>query len=570
MALNKIADIVIDTDLLVVGGGTGGCPMAAKAAEQGLKVTIVEKSNTKRSGNVGHGIDSYGIFAHGISVIDAVRLWQKKDMQGVNGPGRWVNSNIDYVLFKQGFWALEELERLGLPMKWDNGKYYWTPHLLRAPGVKAGLRVHWQNIKPKMTQMVKDRGVDILNRVMVIDLLTKNNKIVGATAINTRTGEFIVIKAKAVALAAGFLCRCFEPETPTSWKYKFRYHYCPASISGDGFAMAYRAGAKIANLDINAWGFRIRDDATISFGNFPNNDGSPSKVFNWKGEELPSYYYSKIVGYDEAEHKGMAPFYQSLNHLPDDYQKRLELNYNDEWLFAMKIAEDRKFNPKTHWWEFGKNKPLQFMMPQGVATDEHFKSSVDGLYAVGDNAAGVGGAYGACISGLVVGDTVGSYISGAGEPDINESQVENQKQIALAPFAVKDGADPMDLECAIRYICERYVGNLRSEGMMREGFRRLNTLREKFADKIEAKNPHYLMRAHEVRNIMDLAELHIHACLNRKETRGGYVRVDYPELDPAWDKKVTFQRLEKGKPVLEVGEMPELKREYIDAEEGGK
>jgi succinate dehydrogenase/fumarate reductase flavoprotein subunit len=541
--------------VLVVGGGTAGCPLAAKAAEAGLRVTIVEKSKTERSGNVGHGVDAYGIFAHGISVLGAVRLWQKKD------------SNIDYVLFKRGYWAVEELERMGLPMKWDNGKYQWIPHLLRGPGIKAGLRVHWQNVKPKMEKMCKERNVQILDRVMVIDLLTNGDKVVGATAVNTRTGEFIVIKAKAVALAAGMLCRCFEPETPTQWKYKFRYHYCPASISGDGFALGYRAGAQLVNMDVNAWGFRIRDDSTISFGNFPNNDGSPSKVFNWKGEELPHEYYTSIIGYDKAEHEGLTPFYQSLNHLPDDYQKRLEVAYNDEWLLALKIAQDRKFNPKTHWWEFGKNKPLQFMMPQGVATDEHFRSTIKGLYAVGDNAAGVGGAYGACISGLVVGEEVADYINEAGDCDINEEQVESQKNVAMASINCKDGTEPMDVECSIRYICERYVGNMRSEGMLREGVRRLKSLRRDFENKIEASNPHYQMRALEVRNIMDMAELHLQACLNRKETRGGYVRVDYPEMDPAWNRKVTYQRQVNGKSIIEVAELPDIKQEYYDAEE---
>ena len=53
MDLEKIANKVVDTDLLVIGGGTGGCPLAGKAAERGLRVTIVEKSKTDRSGNVG-------------------------------------------------------------------------------------------------------------------------------------------------------------------------------------------------------------------------------------------------------------------------------------------------------------------------------------------------------------------------------------------------------------------------------------------------------------------------------------------------------------------------------------
>ena len=96
--------------------------------------------------------------------------------------------------------------------------------------------------------------------------------------------------------------------------------------------------------------------------------------------------------------------------------------------------------------------------------------------------------------------------------------MESQKQAALAPLAVKDGTEPMELECAIRYICEEYAGMLKSEGKLREGLRRLGSLRRVFLPKLMATNPHYLMRCLEVRNIMDMAEVHLQACLERKET----------------------------------------------------
>ena len=84
--------------------------------------------------------------------------------------------------------------------------------------------------------------------------------------------------------------------------------------------------------------------------------------------------------------------------------------------------------------------------------------------------------------------------------------------------------------------------------------------------KVVAKNPHYLMRCLEVRNVMDLAEAHIKACLARKESRGNYIRTDYPESDVKRDNMLTFQRRENGKEVLEIREIPDLKPEY--AKEG--
>ena len=119
----------------------------------------------------------------------------------------------------------------------------------------------------------------------------------------------------------------------------------------------------------------------------------------------------------------------------------------------------------------------------------------------------------------------------------------------------------MEFECCLRYINERYAGTFKSEGKLREGLRRLRSLRREFYPKLMAKNPHYLMRCLEARNIMDLTELHLLACLERKESRGNYIRSDYQESDPKRDNMVTYQRLDNGKPVMEIREVPDIKED---------
>ena len=76
-------------------------------------------------------------------------------------------------------------------------------------------------------------------------------------------------------------------------------------------------------------------------------------------------------------------------------------------------------------------------------------------------------------------------------------------------------------------------------------------MRRVFLPKLRAKNPHHLMRCLECRNIMDLAEAHLQACLERKETRGDFLRFDYPERDPALDDLLIYQRIKDGKTVFE-------------------
>jgi len=558
MALDKIADKVIETDVLVMGGGIAGGYAAAKTAEHGLNITLVEKAKTDRSGSAAMGMDHYEPVMHdGITPVEFIELWEERQ-HALNGDGRFTDRNVVYQYIDKSLWVLEESEKLGITMRWDDGEYYFMPQAWFG-GPRMMLRVHWQDIKPLLAKAVRKNGVNVLERTMVVDLLTNNGTVVGATAVNIRTGQFIVIKAKAVVIATGLFARCYEPEEPLFYKYQMKYHWCPATISGDGYAVAYRAGADLANMDITGWGLRIRDDLCISYGNFDHGDGIRAKWYTWDGDEIP---YPSANLYREIELKGKDPIYVSQTHLPEDYAKRMQVAFVDEKLISFKVAEERGFNPKTHRYELMENHPLNFMVPTGVNVDENFKSSLEGLYAIGDCSNGAHGCGNAAVGGLIVGDNIHKLVSEAGEPVIDEAQVESQKQTALAPLSVKDGTEPMELEVSARYICKRYVGMFKNEGRLLEGQRRLGSLRREFLPKLMAKNPHYLMRCLESRNIMDLVRLHIDACLERKETRGQFIRLDYQEKDPSRDNMITIQRLENGKPVLEIREVPDLKPEY--------
>ena len=552
MTLEKIADKVVETDVLVIGGGIAGCPAAAKAKEHGLNVTLVEKAKIDRSGSAAQGIDHYGgAYPRGMTPQEWVANCQSYGPGAFYGGAPYSDPTRIYRQYANGLWAIEELEKLGVTMRWDDGELRPCDCHHEGPF----LRVHWQNVKPEMAAGVRKRGVNVLERTLAVNLLTNKGAVVGATAVNTRTGEFIVIKAKATVIATAACSRVYNPETPVPWKYKFRYHWCPASVSGDGWAMAYGAGAELVNMEQAGRGYRFRDDLVLSFGNW-GNEGIVAKRLTWDGEEFVRRNLT------EMERKGKDPFYFSLEHLPDDFHKRIEVAYVDERLVSFKIAEDRGFNPRTHWYEMMEARPNQLHCPPGINADADFKASVKGLYAIGDCVAGCHDVANAATAGFLVGDSIHTFVSEAGEPVVDEAQVESQKQVALTPLAVKDGTEPMELECAIRYICDRYVGLHKAEGKLLEGQRRLRSLRREFLPKLMAKNPHYLMRCLEVRNMMDVAELHIQACLERRETRGDSIRLDYPERNPSWDDLLTYQRLKDGKAVFEMRKPAPLNMEF--------
>ena len=556
----------LEGDVLVAGAGPAGCCAALKAKEKGLNVILLDKADAEWSGSAGRGIDLLHSLGGCNTAQKAIEVTQHS-YERYYDEKLLADQNVISRLWEKEAWALQELERY-VPLKWYDGDYLWD--VRGGPYAGKSLRIPGLKIKPLLAAAVRKAKINLLNHTMLVDLLTNNGRVAGATAVNTRTGEFIVIKAKAAIVATGSACRHYEPELPQS-KYKYKYHHCPSALSGDGVAAAYRAGAELVNMELTEGSVPHTDYCSITRGCLIGVRPVGRRAYTWDGEEIVNEMYTMNKRkFAELERKGKTPVYRSLEHLPDELHKRLEVNFIDEGFFNLKLAEDRGFNPRTHRYDVSADKPYPVdssavQMPS-LAIDGDFMTSLKGLYAIGDAASCVGAVMSATVSGFFVGDTVGDFISEVGESEIDGAQLENQKQAALTPLSVKDGQEPIELECAIRHICERYIGTFKSEGKLNEGIRRLGSLRRVFLPKLMAENPHYLMRCLEARNVMDIAEVHIQACLSRKETRGLFTRLDYPAKDPARDGKLTYQRLENGKAVLELREAPKLKPEF--AEEG--
>ena len=557
----------LSCDVVICGAGPAGCCAAIEAREQGLDVIILDKAGIKWSGSAGRGID----LIHSLGTLDDVqsaiassqvsydRYYREPDL---------ANENVIFRLWEREEWALNKLTQF-YNLKWYDGEYLWAG----AGGAYAGrsIRFNGLDLKPQLAAQVKKSGAKIMDRCMMVDILTENGKAVGVTAVGTRKPDVYVIKAKAVVLATGSICRQYNPEMPTH-TYKYKYHHCPSAISGD-YVAAWRVGAELCNMDMNEGSVPHMDYTCITRGCLIGVRPLKIHEYTWDGEDLytknPNELSKKM--FRTLDEMGKTPIYRGFDHIPDVMMKELEVNYIDEGFVNLKMCGEHGFNPKTHRFEVPRDKPYPpdasaVQMP-GLSIDENFMTTVPGIFAIGDAASCVGAVMSAMVTGYAVGDLMVDYINSVGDITLDDAQVQADVDIITAPLAQdpETGVSPIEYECSIREYNERYIGIFKSEGKLTAGLRRLASLRNEFEGKLYAENAHYLMRALEARDIADMSEIIMTACMAREETRGFFNRADHQQQDPERTGKLTYIKNVDGKPVAEIKAAPKLKEEFKTA-----
>ncbi len=566
MSLATTMDRVIETDVLIIGGGVAGCVAAVKASEQGADVTLLEKAATKRSGGAAAGTDHLATIPNGdvtahhiVAQVCGEGVYPPiRDKQGLTDP------NLFYLVYRDARERLEELESWGVKMRWDDGDHYWIPS--RRTGGMTTIRLHGLQFKPQLAGAVRKRSVRVLERTMGVELLRDGNRVVGATALNVRTNQFIVVKAKATIICTGMAQRIFNPEDGAPWKFKMMYHWCPTG-AGDAHAMAYRAGARLVNMEFSSWYSRLLDDKTIMFGSMTDGDGLSTRIVNAQGEVVSPHAFMSLERYVEEEAAGRTPLYFDVPSNPEDHWLKREIATADERTISLKYRKERGWEYDTHRWELHGTKALaltKFMA--GIVVDETCRTTLDGLYAAGDCVQAGGAMTGAIATGFVCAASAVEFAGRAGDPTVDGTQVRDIRQQVFAHMKVENGAEPLEFETKIRTTCERYTGIFRSAGKLQEGISRLADVRKDWLHRIAATNPHELMRALDCHNLIDLAEIHLRAALKREDTRASFFRADFPERNPEWDNKVIFVYCSEGELVLETGELPRLKPEYSRVE----
>jgi succinate dehydrogenase/fumarate reductase flavoprotein subunit len=545
-----------EVDVLVVGGGTAGPMAAVKAKERNpkLKVMLLEKAHVKRSGAISMGMDGLNN-----AVVPGFATPEQYVKEITTANDGVVNQAAVYAYAENSYRTIQELDRWGVKFEKDETGDY-AMRKVHHIGTYVLPMPEGHHMKKVLYRQLKQKRVEVTNRVIATRvLLDENGAAAGVMGFDCRSGDFVVIRAKAVILCCGAAGRL---GLPTSG-YLFGTYENPTN-AGDGYAMAYHAGAELANLECFQINPLIKDYngpscayVTGPFGGYTAN-GKGERFIEcdyWSGQMMMEFY-NELQG-------GNGPVFLKMNHLAEETIATIEnILHTNERPSRGRFHEGRGTDYREKMVEMHISE-IGFCSghsASGVWVNEKGETSVKGLYAAGDMAA-VPHNYmlGAFTYGWFCGENSVDYIAetypDSAAPVIPQTQIDAEYARVRAPLDRKDGLPPAQVEYKLRRLVNDYLQPPKVTRKMEIGLERIQQVRADL-EHMQASNPHELLRAMEVYHIADCAEMAARASLFRKESRWGlyHYRVDYPQRNDAeW---FVHCHLKKGA----NGDMEHLKR----------
>ncbi|MFC1891798.1 FAD-dependent oxidoreductase [Thermodesulfobacteriota bacterium] len=491
---------VIETDVLVIGGGMAGCFAAVKAKEKGVDVTLVDKGYVGKSGQTP--------FAHGYLVFHPewghdLDEW----MEQINRVSEYVNNREwTEIGFKDSYGRYQDLVSWGVDFIRDEKLGIMTE-------LGPCRAVHIADKEPRaFAQILRNQavetGVEIMDRIMITELLRQDGRIVGAVGLPMESNDLYIFKSKATVISAG--AGAFKPAGwPTS------------QLTSDGDAMAYRVGVEITGKEfVDTHGTSAENPAHRSVpGARPSGRGeaprSRPSMINAEGNKVPSSGMLWLNMEFEA-HAGRAPITQEG---PDGKSVRIG----------------------------GASSGMSTHNTEGIwPADTECGTSIPGLYAAGNSlgtmqtgamyAAGGTALSGASVTGARAGWSAAGYALRAEKPEVDKEELSRIKKTVYGPGERKGGFSPKWVTQLLQNAMIPYfVMYVKKEDRMQATLTMVEFMRDHLVPKLTAKDSHELRLAHETKNMALNAEMRLRASLFRTESRGCHYREDYPRRDdPNW------------------------------------
>ena len=593
--VEELCDKVISTDLLIVGSEGAGGHAAIEAFKSGIDILIITK------GKIGQcGASQMAGADFNVDGLAGKELGFEGDER--DSPNLFFETLVREGLYLGNQKMLEKyVEYAPKAMKdlidWGMKIYsYESAHTEEmARGIISSGILWVAAIRKK----VKELKIPILEDTMVVDLLKNEGKIAGAIALDYVSGEIILIKCKAVILATG------------GWHRAYPFNTGPEDLTGDGVAMAYRAGAELISMEMvqfcpitMVWPPKDKGSIILYIISEVDPFGKTIKLLNNKGERFMENYdpinleqstkeIVSIASQLEIEEGRGGPHggvFFSLKHTRKRFMDML-----------IKVASHRiKNEMKDTRYEFTTLLPelLEKMksedmevgngahyMGGGVKINENTETTIPGLYAAGECTGGMWGAVrvaSACteagVQGKIAGEYAPKYVISVEQADINIDQVKEILNRINLPLLREDGTTPNELQRKMHEISGKRVGLIKNGKDLEEGLKKLegllkNDIEELFISSSKTKKLNFeWIRSIELRNMLTCLYLSTRASLLRDESRGEFYRKDYTYTDnDNWLKTIVIKKkddycdIKFEKPIITKISLPTGKITYQEA-----
>jgi succinate dehydrogenase / fumarate reductase, flavoprotein subunit len=573
-------------DVVVIGAGGAGLRAAIGARLAGARTAVISKSLFGKA----HTVMAEGGAAAAMGNVNPGDNWQVHFRDTMRG-GKFLNDvRMAELHAKESPERVWELEIYGaLFDRTKDGKIsqrnfggHEYPRLAHV-GDRTGLEMI-RTLQQKIVSLQQEDRAEtgeyesrlrVFDETTITELLLEDGKVAGAFGYDRETGEFLLFEAPAVVLATGGIGRSFKV-TSNSWEY-----------TGDGHALALRAGGKLINMEFiqfhptgMVWppsvkGILVTESVRGDGGVLKNTEGkrfmfdyvpdvfrayyadTPEEADRWYDdpdnnrrppELLPRDEVARAINAEVKAGRGTraggvlldiasrrsAEFIRRK--LPSMYHQFKELADVDI------TAQPMEVGPTCHYVMGG----VEVDADTGAAT-----GAVEGLFAAGEVSGGMHGSNrlgGNSLSDLLVfgkraGEHAAAYaVALPSRPRPSQADLTSAEEAALAPLSRGDGENPYALQQELQDVMQSLVGIIRRRGELEDSLQRLAELRER-VDKVGATggrqyNPGWHL-ALDLRNMLVVSECTARAALEREESRGGHTREDFPDMKPEW-RRVTL------------------------------
>ena len=520
----------LETDVLIIGGGTAGCYAAIQlGAEKDLRVLVVEKANIERSGCLAAGVNALNAYiSNGHTPADYVE-YARHDAKGI------IRDDLMMTIAESVNAVTEDLERRGLVILKDAEGHYVTRGW-------RNVKINGENIKPLLAKGVREQeNVTVLNHVNITDLKVTDGAVHGAWGFSVRERTAYDIEAKAVLIATGGAAGLYRPNNPGFSRHKMWY---PPFNTGAGYAMGIRAGAEMTTLEHRFVALRCKDTIAPT-GTIAQGVGA--KQVNARGEVYETKYGlttpQRIFGTVEENRKGNGPCYLDTRHITAEQQSDLYHAYlNMAPAQTLKWIESGK-GPKEQPVEVEGTEPYVVggHTASGFWVSTNRETTIHGLFAAGDVAGGALQKYvtGALAEGEIAADALAAYLAAEQEKPAPGTTVKDEGEV-YETYEAYLSREPGNLtveqlEEAMQKNMDEYAGGIHTDY-------RYNASRLKLADEkiqhietllpqLAAEGPYELLKIYELRERLTVCRALIAHLLARKETRWHTFgeNADYPQ-----------------------------------------